>query len=55
MGTVGSEKEPFYSLLYQGATLSARLALHQNNQAFACQPGWLWEETPGIWFISDAA
>lgn len=33
----------------------SRLALHQNDRAFACQLGWLWEETPGIWDISDAA
>ena len=51
---MGTEKEGFYSLLYQGASLSAQLALHQNNGAFACQPGWLWEGTPGIWVISDA-
>ncbi len=48
-------KGDLHSLLYRGDSLSARLALHQNNQAFACQPGWLWEEMPGIWFISDAA
>lgn len=47
MGTVGSEKEPSIHCT-QGV-------LHQNNPAFACQPGWLWGETAGIWFISDAA
>lgn len=50
-GNCGTWKGGFYSWLYRGASLSAWLTLHQNNWAFACQPGWLWEGTPGIWFF----
>lgn len=52
MGTVGREKEP--SILHQTAWPSTPLALHQNNQALACQPGWEWKGKLGMWLVSDA-
>lgn len=51
MGNVGCEKEP--SILHRTAWPSTH-ALHQNNQAFACQPGWEWEEWPGMWLVSES-
>lgn len=50
MGNVGCEKEP--SILHWTAWPSTH-ALHQNNQAFACQPGWEGEEWPGMWLVSE--
>lgn len=50
MGNVGCEKEP--SILHRTARPSTH-ALHQNNQALACQPGWEWEEWPGMWLLSE--
>lgn len=50
MGTVGCKPGAFYSPLHQGALPSPQLALHQNNWALACQPGWLREETQRIFF-----
>lgn len=50
MGNVGCEKEP--SILHRTAWPSTH-ALHQNNQALACQPGWEWEEWPGMWLLSE--